>query len=101
MNSHKSTRFIADSWNDYELIDSGDGSKLEKFGKYILIGRSRERFGLRPYHMTNGIMQTPALSLQARSRATGRIRSREREVAIAIQFASTGSFEACFSARNN
>jgi 23S rRNA (cytosine1962-C5)-methyltransferase len=36
MNSHKSTRFIADSWKDYELIDSGDGSKLEKFGKYVL-----------------------------------------------------------------
>ena len=36
MNTDKSTRFIADSWKDYELIDSGDGSKLEKFGKYIL-----------------------------------------------------------------
>lgn len=25
------------SWQDYELIDSGDGEKLERFGKYILI----------------------------------------------------------------
>ncbi len=25
------------SWNDYELLDSGDGEKLERFGKYILI----------------------------------------------------------------
>ncbi|MBS1680381.1 MAG: class I SAM-dependent methyltransferase [Bacteroidetes bacterium] len=25
------------SWNDYELIDSGDGEKLERFGKYFLI----------------------------------------------------------------
>ncbi len=25
------------SWEDYELIDSGDGEKLERFGKYILI----------------------------------------------------------------
>jgi 23S rRNA (cytosine1962-C5)-methyltransferase len=25
------------SWKDYELIDSGDGQKLERFGKYILI----------------------------------------------------------------
>ncbi len=24
------------SWKDYELIDSGDGQKLERFGKYIL-----------------------------------------------------------------
>jgi len=25
------------SWKDYELIDSGDGEKLERFGKYALI----------------------------------------------------------------
>jgi 23S rRNA (cytosine1962-C5)-methyltransferase len=25
------------SWKDYELLDSGDGEKLERFGKYILI----------------------------------------------------------------
>jgi 23S rRNA (cytosine1962-C5)-methyltransferase len=25
------------SWKDYELIDSGDFEKLERFGKYILI----------------------------------------------------------------
>ena len=25
------------SWNDYELIDSGDFEKLERFGKYTLI----------------------------------------------------------------
>ena len=25
------------SWTDYELIDSGEGQKLERFGKYILI----------------------------------------------------------------
>lgn len=25
------------SWKDYELIDSGEGEKLERFGKYILI----------------------------------------------------------------
>ncbi|HRJ29222.1 MAG TPA: class I SAM-dependent methyltransferase [Cyclobacteriaceae bacterium] len=25
------------SWKDYELIDSGDGQKLERFGKYTLI----------------------------------------------------------------
>jgi 23S rRNA (cytosine1962-C5)-methyltransferase len=27
---------IADDWQDYELIDSGDGEKLERWGKYIL-----------------------------------------------------------------
>jgi 23S rRNA (cytosine1962-C5)-methyltransferase len=25
------------SWTDYELIDSGDGEKLERFGKFVLI----------------------------------------------------------------
>ena len=25
------------SWQDYELIDSGEGQKLERFGKYVLI----------------------------------------------------------------
>jgi len=25
------------SWTDYELIDSGEGQKLERFGKYILV----------------------------------------------------------------
>ena len=27
---------IADSWNEYELIDSGDGEKLERFGDYFV-----------------------------------------------------------------
>ncbi|MBQ2229009.1 MAG: hypothetical protein II424_01205, partial [Bacteroidales bacterium] len=24
------------SWKDYELLDSGDGEKLERFGAYVL-----------------------------------------------------------------
>ena len=36
MTSHKSKRFIADTWKDYELVDSGDGAKLERFGTYVL-----------------------------------------------------------------
>lgn len=27
---------IAPDWSDYELLDSGDGKRLERFGKYIL-----------------------------------------------------------------
>ena len=30
-------QYPSDSWKDYELIDSGDGQKLERFGKYCLI----------------------------------------------------------------
>jgi 23S rRNA (cytosine1962-C5)-methyltransferase len=31
------TDLISGPWEDYELIDSGDNRKLERFGKYILI----------------------------------------------------------------
>ena len=30
-------QYPSDSWKDYELIDSGDGLKLERFGRYCLI----------------------------------------------------------------
>ena len=29
--------FVPDDWTEYELIDSGDGEKLERFGAYTLI----------------------------------------------------------------
>lgn len=32
-------------WNDYELLDSGDFEKLERFGRYVVAGRSRRRCG--------------------------------------------------------
>ena len=28
--------FIADAWKDYEVIDTGDGEKLERWGRVIL-----------------------------------------------------------------
>jgi 23S rRNA (cytosine1962-C5)-methyltransferase len=28
---------LADDWKDYELLDSGDGHKLERFGKYVFM----------------------------------------------------------------
>ena len=28
--------FPATYWKDYELLDSGNGEKLERFGKYVL-----------------------------------------------------------------
>ena len=28
--------FLADTWKDYEVLDTGDGEKLERWGKYIL-----------------------------------------------------------------
>ena len=29
--------FLADSWQDYEVLDTGDGEKLERWGKYVLV----------------------------------------------------------------
>ena len=29
--------WISDNWNDYELIDTSSGDKLEKWGKYTLV----------------------------------------------------------------
>jgi 23S rRNA (cytosine1962-C5)-methyltransferase len=31
------TLLIADGWRDYELLDSGDGKKLERWGQYLTI----------------------------------------------------------------
>ncbi len=29
--------WIADQWNDYEVLDTSDGEKLERWGDYLLI----------------------------------------------------------------
>jgi len=29
--------FYSKDWVDYELLDTGEGEKLEKFGKYIFV----------------------------------------------------------------
>lgn len=36
MDSNTHTRFICDTWTDYELIDSGDAARLDRFGKLVL-----------------------------------------------------------------
>ena len=29
--------WIADQWEDYEVLDTSDGEKLERWGKYLLV----------------------------------------------------------------
>ena len=29
--------YLANNWKEYELIDTSDGERLERWGKYILI----------------------------------------------------------------
>ncbi len=35
--THDMIQVLSDTWTDYELLDSGNRRKLERFGKYILI----------------------------------------------------------------
>jgi len=37
MNSQAFTLLEASHWNDYALLDSGEGLKLERFGKYVFV----------------------------------------------------------------
>ncbi len=29
--------FLADGWKDYEVLDTSEGEKLERWGKYLLV----------------------------------------------------------------
>ena len=31
--------WVADGWNDYEVLDTSNGEKLERWGAYILVRR--------------------------------------------------------------
>ena len=32
----RSVMYVSDQWNDYAVLDTGDGAKLERWGKIIL-----------------------------------------------------------------
>ena len=34
--------WIANNWKDYEVIDTSDGEKLERWGDYILVRLQRK-----------------------------------------------------------
>jgi 23S rRNA (cytosine1962-C5)-methyltransferase len=46
---------IADKWKDYELIDTGGGEKLERWGKYIL--RRPDPQVIWPFHGKKGLWE--------------------------------------------
>ena len=37
INIKEKLMWVADNWKDYELIDTSDGERLERWGKYILV----------------------------------------------------------------
>ena len=41
---YNQTLFLADNWDDYALLDSGDGMKLERFGKQTIIRPDPQAF---------------------------------------------------------
>ena len=45
--------WCADNWKDYELLDTSDGERLERWGKYILIRPD-------PQIIWNGVASSPA-----------------------------------------
>lgn len=40
--------WIAEKWQDYELLDCGDGEKLERWDKQLLVRPDPQAFGHRP-----------------------------------------------------
>ncbi len=44
INSSKIKTFYSRDWQDYELLDTGDHQKLERFGKYILVRPYEDAF---------------------------------------------------------
>lgn len=45
--------WIADNWKDYEVLDTSDGEKLERWGDYLLV---------RPDLRSSGIQQKSTLA---------------------------------------
>ena len=41
---HQIKLFYSEDWKDYELLDTGEGEKLERFGKYIFVRPYEEAF---------------------------------------------------------
>jgi 23S rRNA (cytosine1962-C5)-methyltransferase len=46
--------------DDYALLDSGDGRKLERYGPYRIVRPEGRRSGARPCPSTNGRKATPS-----------------------------------------
>jgi 23S rRNA (cytosine1962-C5)-methyltransferase len=44
MKEEKIKIFYSEDWKDYELIDTGEGEKLERFGKYIFVRPYEDAF---------------------------------------------------------
>ena len=46
--------WIADGWKDYEVIDTSNGEKLERWGDYILVRPDPQVIGIQRKHTKVG-----------------------------------------------
>ena len=59
--------FIADGWKDYEVLDTGDGEKLERWGEIIL--RRPDPQAIWPKQQPDIVDGAPTRTITARPRA--------------------------------
>ena len=46
--------WIADQWKDYEVIDTSEKEKLERWGTYLLVRRTLRLFGIHKKNIPDG-----------------------------------------------
>ena len=61
--------WIAENWKDYELLDCGDGEKLERWGRQILVRPDPKPYGKRPAQQCLAEPGCPLSPVQYRRRA--------------------------------
>lgn len=61
---------LADDWKDYELIDTGDGDKLERWGQYVL--RRPDPQIIWPIHNQKGLWEKADASYHRSSKGGGK-----------------------------
>ena len=64
--------WIADKWRDYEVLDTSDGEKLERWGRYILVRPDPQVIWRSPGAMRAGGTTTPAMPAHPPAAANGR-----------------------------
>ena len=66
--------WIAEQWQDYELLDCGGGEKLERWGEQYLVRPDPRPSGTAPGRTPPGSGPTPGISAASPAAATGRRR---------------------------
>ena len=57
--------WLADQWNDYEVIDCSKGEKLERWGDYLLVRPKEVENGNFSSFQKNGPFNIPCLLIRS------------------------------------